>query len=443
MVGGFSGRGKGSPATPPILPDLPQREKYTLSAKCRFCGKHISGIIPPAMPTTSHIPRRRVIAAVALDTHSGQRKLDGMMRFFNETLVPAGRPWDFEVQPNSFFVTPTWAARARDAGVAGVILLDYPTPERIRLAVSTGLPCVIELSERAGGGVPEGARVAQIACDARALAREAAMNLVVRQSFASFGFVHAAGAQEWTRDRCAFFRETLAGRGRDCAVFTPGRRSLGAWLAALPKPAAVCAANDETARRVADACLAQGIAIPAEAAVLGFDDDPRFCLSSAPSLSSVVQDFERCGRLVAETLERMMDGDEAAPHFLQYGARGVAIRESTLSDSPHAALVQRALEVIDANAHDPAFGVEEVARRLGVSRRLLDLRFREIGRKSVHEVIRERRLEQARRLLVETARPIEAITHDCGFTNRTHLKKLFLRTFGCSMREWRNRSARG
>ena len=37
----------------------------------------------------------------------------------------------------------------------------------------------------------------------------------------------------------------------------------------------------------------------------------------------------------------------------------------------------------------------------------------------------------------------EAITHDCGFVNRTHLKKLFLRTFGCSMREWRNRSARG
>ena len=389
-------------------------------------------------------PRRRVVAAVALDTHSGQRKLAGIMRFFNETLVPAGRPWDFEVQPNSFFVTPQWAARARSGGVAGVILLDYPSSERIRITAETGIPCVIELSERTEGGVPEGARAAQIVCDARALAREAAMNLVVRQSFASFGFVHAAGEQEWTRDRCAFFRESLAGRGRDCEVFVPGRRKgLGAWISALPKPAAVCAANDETARRVVEACLAHGIDIPGETAVLGFDDDPRFCLSATPSLSSVIQDFERCGQLAAETLQRLMDGDETAPRLLKYGARGVAIRESTLSDSPHAALVQRALEVIDADAHDPQFGVEEVSRRLGVSRRLLDLRFREIGRKSVHEVIRERRLEQARRLLVETARPIEAITHDCGFTNRTHLKKLVLRTFGCSMREWRNRSARG
>lgn len=384
--------------------------------------------------------RRRVVAAVALDTHSGQRKLAGILRFFDDTLVPAGRPWDFEVQPNSFFVTPKWARNARrNGGVDGVILLDYPAQERVRLAVGTGVPCVFELSGRMGGGVPEGARAAQIVCDARALAREAATNLVVRQSFASFGFVHAAGAQNWTDDRCAFFREALAERGRGCEVFRPGRRSLGAWLAALPRPAAVCAANDETARRIADECLMRGIAIPEEAAVLGFDDDPRFCLSREPSLSSVVQDFERCGHLAAETIERLMDGDAAAPRLLSYGARGVAIRKSTLSDSPHAALVQRALEIIDADASDPTFGVEEVARRLGVSRSLLDLRFREIERKSAHAVIRECRLELARRLLVETARPIEAITHDCGFTNRTHLKKLFLRTFGCSMRDWRAR----
>ena len=384
--------------------------------------------------------RRRVVAAVALDTHSGQRKLAGIMRFFDEALVPAGKSWDFEVQPNSFFVTPEWAKRARRGGVDGVILLDYPAPERVGIAVGTCIPCVFELSGRTGGGVPGGAMAAQIVCDARALAREAATNLVVRQNFAAFGFVHAVGAQEWTDDRCAFFREALAGRGRSCEEFRPGRRSLGAWLAALPKPAAVCAANDETARRVADACLARGIAIPDDAAVLGFDDDPRFCLSREPSLSSVVQDFELCGRLAAETLQRMMDGDETAPGVLRYGARGVAIRKSTLSDSPHASLVQRALELIDSDASDPTFGVEEVARRLGVSRSLLDLRFREIERKSAHAVIRESRLELASRLLAEPGRSIESVTAACGFVNRTHLKKLFKAAFGMSMRDWRNQN---
>ena len=268
--------------------------------------------MPPAMPTTSHIPRRRVIAAVALDTHSGQRKLDGMMRFFNETLVPAGRPWDFEVQPNSFFVTPTWAARARDAGVAGVILLDYPTPERIRLAVSTGLPCVIELSERAGGGVPEGARVAQIACDARALAREAAMNLVVRQSFASFGFVHAAGAQEWTRDRCAFFRETLAGRGRDCAVFTPGRRSLGAWLAAHPGGADAALCENDNAGAAAVGELARlGLSTPRDVLVAGCD-----AVLSVAGMWSIRPDTDAIAETAVSMLRAMIDDGAPAGHVV-------------------------------------------------------------------------------------------------------------------------------
>ena len=101
--------------------------------------------------------------------------------------------------------------------------------------------------------------------------------------------------------------------------------------------------------------------------------------------------------------------------------------------------MQRALEIIDADASDPAFGVAEVARRLGVSRSLLDLRFREIERKSAHAVIRESRLEHARRLLSESGRSIESVTAACGFTNRTHLKRLFKAAFGVSMRGWRTR----
>ena len=210
------------------------------------------------------------------------------------------------------------------------------------------------------------------------------------------------------------------------------------FIIPFPRPAAICAANDFTAREVANAALGEGLRIPDDIAVLGIDDDPKFCLSASPAISSVVQDFESCGFQAAEALQRLMDGDATGQSLLHYGARGVSIRKSTLSDSPHAALVQKALEVIDAD--DPRFGVDEVARRLGVSRSLLDLRFREIERKSAHAVIRERRLEYASRLLAETKRSIEKITADCGFTNRTHLKKLFKTAFGCSMREWRRRS---
>ena len=272
--------------------------------------------------------RLRVVAAVALDTHSGQRKLAGIMRYFNETLVPAGRPWDFEVQPNSFFVTPGWARRARRGGVDGIILSDYPSDETMRLVARSGIPCVVETAELKAAcrmSTPSSSNVVRIICDARELAREAAQKLVVRQSFVSFGYVGTAENEPWSRERGAFFKEALAERGRECAVFNKSKRAgLGSWLASLPRPAAIFAANDSTAREVANAALGKGL--------------------------------------------------------------------------------------------------------------------REIERKSAHAVIRERRLEYASRLLAETKRSIEKITADCGFTNRTHLKKLFKTAFGCSMREWRRRS---
>ena len=282
----------------------------------------------------------------------------------------------------------------------------------------------------------------RIVCDAREVAREAATNLAVRQSFASFGYVNAPEGKSWSSERGEFFREALAERGLGCAVFPPRRRGLGAWIAALPRPAAICAANDPTARAVADAALAHGLRIPEDVAVLGIDDDPKFCLGASPALSSVVQDFESCGYQAAEALQLLMDGNTSGPALLRYGARGVSIRESTLSSSPYANLVQRAFEYIDANACDPTFGVDAVAQHLGVSRRLLDMRFRQLGQKPVHAVLLARRLEQARLLLEQGDLSIESITSACGFVNRTHLKKLFKATFGCSMRDWRNRDLR-
>ena len=84
-----------------------------------------------------------------------------------------------------------------------------------------------------------------------------------------------------------------------------------------------------------------------------------------------------------------------------------------------------------------------MAAHLGVSRRLADLRFREILGSSIYEVLRDRRLEEAKRLLSLTDESISAITERCGFANKTHLKNLFLRRVGCSMRDWRKKAREG
>ena len=109
---------------------------------------------------------------------------------------------------------------------------------------------------------------------------------------------------------------------------------------------------------------------------------------------------------------------------------------SRAGDAAGEAVQQRAVEWIDANACRNV-GAEELAAHLGVSRRLVDLRFREILGRSIYEVIRDRRLEEAKRLLRHTGESIAEITARCGFENKTHLKNLFRRRVGCSMRQWR------
>jgi LacI family transcriptional regulator len=399
--------------------------------------------------------RRKVFAVVALNVYSGQRKLAGITRFFNERLPREEDKWDLDILHGHDALTDAAMRLAVREGVSGIILLDYPAEATVSLVARSGIPCVVETSNAKcrmqnaecrthnaecrmqNVKSMDERKLVRIVCDARELAREAAQNLVVRQSFASFGYVGTPEGESWSRERGAFFQEALAARGRDCSVFNSRRSGLGAWLAALPHPAAICTANDQTARAVADAALAQDLRIPDDIAVLGIDDDPKFCLGTLPALSSVVQDFESCGYQAAEALQRLMDGDASGPDVLRYGAHGVSIRESTLSSSPHADFVQKALDWIDANACQ-YIGASDVARALGVSRRILDLRFRELLRTTVHAVLRERRLEEVKRLLADTDMSIGRITEQCGFTSAGHLKNLFRRTTGVSMRDWRD-----
>lgn len=389
--------------------------------------------------------QRNVLAVVALNVFAGQRKLAGITRFFNERLPREEDKWSIDVIHGNDALTEAALRRAVRSGVSGIILLDYPSAATMRIIARSKIPCVVEISasEDVDSNIIEpvgsGGRIVRIICESRSIAREASANLAVQQIFKSFCYVGTPEGESWSLERGHLFGEALAERGLKCQFFTKRWKQLGIWLSSLPRPAAICAANDATARDVINAALAANLRIPADMAVLGIDDDPKFCLGASPTLSSVVQDFDACGFLAAEALQQMMDGDYSGPKILHYGAKGVAIRESTMHSSPYADFVQRALDWIDANACR-YISATDVARALDVSRRTLDLRLSEVLQTTVHVVLRERRLEQVKRLLETSGMTIAQITESCGFTSAGHLKNLFRKTFGCSMRDWRNRN---
>ena len=74
-----------------------------------------------------------------------------------------------------------------------------------------------------------------------------------------------------------------------------------------------------------------------------------------------------------------------------------------------------------------------------VSRRLLDLRFRAITGKTVLSAIQDEQLNRVRDLLRTTSLSITEISTLCNFRSENHLKSLFKKTYGITMRDFRRR----
>ena len=171
----------------------------------------------------------------------------------------------------------------------------------------------------------------------------------------------------------------------------------------------------------------------------------RRCSSSSVSVTPPWPDSIRLRSGLASAPNRsgtsaLMRGEATvpdAPVFIP--VRPIAVRESTAPVSQAGLLIRRAQQFINKNACK-GIGVDDVARHLGVSRRLLYLRFREIKGVTPFEAIRDRRLEAVRHRLLTTHETVAAIAADCGFESATHLMHLFKRRFGVTMQTFRTRN---
>jgi AraC-like DNA-binding protein len=90
-------------------------------------------------------------------------------------------------------------------------------------------------------------------------------------------------------------------------------------------------------------------------------------------------------------------------------------------------LVAETLELVWTSSHR-VLSVDQLARRLPVTRRTLDRRFRAALGRSVLEEINRCRLSRAKRLLEETVLPLKTIARLAGFTDAERMRVVFLTT---------------
>ena len=289
-------------------------------------------------------------------------------------------------------------------------------------------------------------RVHRIVTDDLVIARLASAHLLERgfHHFAFVGYDH----MPWSRRRREGFAQAVDRAGHQCAAFAQARsreqrqwpreqKSLAEWLLALPKPVGLLACNDDRARQVIDACAVAGLNVPEEIAVVGVDNDEFVCPLSNPPISSIALGFEDAGYKAAQLLDRLMAGGHPSPQKIVPATLGVVTRRSSDVTLVEDTLVAQAVRFIRANCRQP-IQVLDVLRELDISRRKFCGRFERALGCGVHQYIKQVRVAEIERLLLDTGCSIGKIADLLGFPSADHVASYFRSVRGTNPRTVRS-----
>jgi LacI family transcriptional regulator len=276
----------------------------------------------------------------------------------------------------------------------------------------------------------------------QAAAAELAANHLLDRGFERFAYFSLFGL-DYVRDHQSAFENALRLVGHECAVFTSqpeigsepnwslDLKKLGKWLRSLPKPLAVFTWNSSCAREVIYACALADLAVPDEVAVLSGTEDDLLCKVAPVPISAVRQNAEAIGYRAAAELDIRMRGaarDKPAAVW-HIPPTGIIVRRSTDALAIQDAALVKAIRLIREGFMRP-IQVEDVARHAGLSRRVLEQRFRAVLSRSPAEEIRRVRIQHACDLLRQTTLPVSLVAEKSGFSSAEYMAVIFRRHLG-------------
>jgi len=279
---------------------------------------------------------------------------------------------------------------------------------------------------------------------------EGAFGELGRMGYADYAYVPWATPLEWSESRGAAFRELVeqnggrmhsfpsVWRGRANGTFNSFMRNIRKFLSRLPRPCGIFAANDIVGECVLEAAAALGCSVPREFALVGVDNDRNVCENTSPTLSSIMLDFRRAGICAGEALEALLQGRRPQGNLL-FGVSEVVHRQSTRKFRRNDPRIASALEYVRQHVCE-GLQVVDVVRHMDCSRRLAEMRFREITGHSILTCIRRERRALAERLLRETDIPIADVAQACGYAHTNSFRKDFSALTGQSPRQYRKSS---
>ncbi len=276
---------------------------------------------------------------------------------------------------------------------------------------------------------------------------DAAVRELLSRSLISLAFVGFPGKTVWSRNRRTRFLEVAELNGYKGIVYNipqlhaEADSELDAWLENLPKPCGIFAANDYVARHVISCCHRKGISLPDEISVVGVDNEQAICESSNTTISSVQCDFFSAGQLAGRLACRLAREPKTLCEDAIFGVTCVVRRQSSRIYLRSDERVVKAVDYIRTHALD-GIGVSDVVAQMGCSRRLAELRFREVAGCSILDEIRDVRISAAMEMLHQTNVSVSEVAVACGYSTPGSLRKAFQSVCGEALSEWRRKRKR-
>jgi LacI family transcriptional regulator len=371
----------------------------------------------------------KIILLVESSRATGRALLCGIARYAHDH-----GPWSFNWEPRG--LEQSWP-RLRNAEADGVIVRDI---ENMDAVLSRAVPTVIVGHQR-----QELPNQVNVVTDSEMIGQLAADHLL-SCGFRNFAFCGFEGSP-WSEQRCESFSKRVLKAGFSVDSFLvsnskPGgrnsRKPLQSWLKKLNRPLGLMPCNDELGLMILETCHQAGLRVPDDVAVIGADNDDVVCGLADPPLSSIAINFECAGYESARVLDSLMRGDKLAPSRIVVAATHVVARRSTDIVAVEDSHLAKALTFIRDHSKQ-WISVSDVARAVGLSRRALENRFRANLNRSTQNVIRQARIDQIARLLMETNLPVAKIAEETGFEDVCHVARYFRAVKGVTPLVYRRR----
>jgi LacI family transcriptional regulator len=280
------------------------------------------------------------------------------------------------------------------------------------------------------------------------LVGEMAADHFLERGFQNFAFCGSLSVP-WDQLRWEGFNKRLASRGFTSSLFESKhlenmnikkRKSsrLMNWLKDQPKPLAIMASDDVHGAQLIDTTKRSGLRVPGDVAILGIDNSPLVCNATLPSLTSIELDSFGVGYQAAELMQKLILGRKTSLSPMLLPPIGIHTRQSSEAFATTDEVLLKAMDYLFQNLSNP-IGVAEIAGASGVSRRTLELRFKNSFSKSIARYLLERRIRKACDLLLDFNLTIDEVSQLSGFRTSSHFCSTFRDIEGDSPAKWRNK----